>query len=368
MAMSRDAFLQLMISELESMKDSDGELHREKEETVDDVLAKLQFDFPVLEDRHLSQLTEFIVSLKSPQSHIPFHLSERFLDNITYISTSPSYGESTRVSSLCESVYITLPAYLLSYDKRNLGVLLNGNSMDDMEWHDALHRVKTLILTGSASVLGSRGSSNSSCPNLRKESIDGIIRTVTFVLQNVTDPSSRQPTAKRSDSSETLQDFMHRSIHTSLFTESEGSEGAQQDLATPLSCSLDIVGHLLFLVRDMSSIAPCVGLAAAPALLDAIMPALSASTTSPLARQKEAAASTLLHTQMLMFFFCSQLAGGCVEGLARVRTDGKSSRSTDDALWGEHVVLFTHDLFVNLRDLCVMRLYIYMLCSAVCCY
>ena len=261
MDMSRDDFLKMMISELELMKDSDGQLHKEQEDTIDDIIRKLQFDFPNLEDAHLSKLNQFIISLKSPQSQTPFYLSERFLENMTYISSSPSYSASLQVPGLCESLFVSLPSYLFKYEKQNLVAVLHGDHANEglVEWIDMFRRVKALLLSSSASFLGpNRGASHSDLA-LRNESIEGILNIVSFVVNVLCETSLQQTVG----AARTLEDFIADSIHSQL-TASSPPTTTEGDT---LSCALDIVGHLLFLVRDLCVVSPYTGHVIVPRLL-----------------------------------------------------------------------------------------------------
>ena len=383
MEMSRDVFLELMISELQSMKGSDG-LFKEKETSISDVLAKLEYDFPALDDKQLSQLTEFIVSLRSPHDQNSFYLSEKFLENISYINTSPSYSSVTQqVSALCESVYVTLPVCMFQFSKSSLIYLLHGPDVTDVEWYDLLVSIKSLVQLSSASTLGPvRINKPTACPALRKESIDGIRHIVSFVVHTVCDTvSSVHSSDQSSTPPHTLEAYL-RSVplsppHPSVIDTNRDNTTIHSS-PTPLGLSLDIAGHLLFLLRDLAAVSPVTGLEAVPPLLDCLMDLLGSQpayvgrnssqrsntkkeniTGGTTAEDTDAMEAALLQIHMTVFFWVTQVTSTCGD-VARHIGD-MSLTKEDETTWGTCCVFwmmakYTIVVAVSCNTLC-MRVY-----------
>lgn len=110
--MSRDDFLAFMIAELSQMKDSASGLETQQSCTIEEVLQKFSYDFPDLEERHVEQLTSYLLSL---QHNKPFDvpkkqfMNAKFLENMTYMANAQSYAAYSSLPNLFGACYVSMP-------------------------------------------------------------------------------------------------------------------------------------------------------------------------------------------------------------------------------------------------------------------
>ena len=80
--------------------------------STEEVLQKFSFDFPLLEESQVEQLTAYLLSLKH---NAPFELPKKqflnakFMENVTYMTSAQSYATYRSLSSMFGACYVSLP-------------------------------------------------------------------------------------------------------------------------------------------------------------------------------------------------------------------------------------------------------------------
>ena len=127
--MLRDDFIAQMIAELTRQKDIDeNSFNYPRVCSPKEIFQSLCFDFPIISAAELlilsDHVSEFAASSSYDQLSNNFSLTDKFLENLKYLSGSPDRsGEIERekaISSLCAAVFLRLPVRLLSMSRREL--------------------------------------------------------------------------------------------------------------------------------------------------------------------------------------------------------------------------------------------------------
>ena len=178
--MLRDEFIAQMIAELTRQKDNDeNSFHHPRVFSPQEIFQSLCFDFPIISAAELlilsDHVSKFAASSSSNQSSNNFSLTDKFLENLNYLSGSPDRsGETDKekaISSLCAAVFLRLPLRLLSMNRRELSSFFcrlssspegdsgcydpnfNPSETPLLSWQQICGSYRHFVLQGTASLL-----------------------------------------------------------------------------------------------------------------------------------------------------------------------------------------------------------------------
>ena len=185
--LSRDDFIQMLISELENQKKSQGNndnFFTGKPLTTSEIYQKLCYDFPLVNDHDLRYFINELIALR--KGHMlndldfqsKFSLNDKFLSNLSYFvfheegtasdSSNPISKERKEIIAFfLKEIFLEFPSYLLLLSQKDLSIILNPNCsfFDDSEspnhsavvnilpWSELLLLFKNCIFQGNSSLL-----------------------------------------------------------------------------------------------------------------------------------------------------------------------------------------------------------------------
>jgi hypothetical protein len=130
--MDRDEFLRQMIAELSRQQESDPQaFNQPKKLSPIEIYHKMEFDYPLVTEEQLIELTEALEFLVSFHDH-PLSgilvLNGKFVDNICemIIAASTNSTEHRAINDLYGVVFLRFPLYLLQLSKSKLSRILLG--------------------------------------------------------------------------------------------------------------------------------------------------------------------------------------------------------------------------------------------------
>jgi hypothetical protein len=309
--MERDAFLSLMIAHLEEMQEEEekeGETLQRSHNLISNILEKLTFDFPLLDDHQLRLLGEFFLLFGTPNydDGENFKITSKFLENMTYIRSSPSYSNYKNCSLLFEGLYLYFPLSLMNYDKSRLLQLLNYTSEDDLSWEDLYHQVFNLLdLT-----LPSTFASHRSQP-LSDATLQLILKTLSHLVQ-LFSPSNHYENSSSSPAS--LHEYTSHSIR-SVVSLTDATIDLSSASHLLLNRSINLFSSLLFLLRDLCLLKDEFSTRVLPLLFQQIfIPLLSIPSKQLQSIGYVIGAGVTFHLQLLTLFLLADLCSHYLPG------------------------------------------------------
>ena len=257
--MSRDDFISLMISELSTREDSEN---RAQSLSLQEVMKKFSFDFPLLEESHVHLLAEHIASLcEENSSRLPLNqfLTEKFVENVEYCSSADSYVNVPSVPNLCGALYVVFPRASLKMTTKTLHKIFPPPHNFDKKSKPASELVQENVLQKILALVQRSSSSNifqllSMEEPFRKDSFsqtiaDALGDLVCCFVDIVTASTMRNEIEK-----EKFQQYISRRFNEGVHNEDK--ENSPEDSSAVVKGVMDAFAHTMFLIRDIISMSP----------------------------------------------------------------------------------------------------------------
>jgi hypothetical protein len=177
--LTRDDFISLMIAELEGFSD----LTVVPQLTAIDIFRKMEYDYPTISDEQILILTDSIISITNDIPFESFWISDKFLENLDYISTNPTYSQFQYVNYLCGSIYFAIANYMLKCTKYQLSKLFSSPlEYEELSWNRLITIFQGLCMTGTVSMLSAKG--NVQTTNQSPPLVTYAISTISHLKRN----------------------------------------------------------------------------------------------------------------------------------------------------------------------------------------
>jgi hypothetical protein len=175
---SRDEFIQFLIAELDSQKQSQGNVDgffTGKALSTTEIYQKLCFDYPLVNDHDFRYFVDEICALR--KGHLlndvdfpaKFNFNEKFMSNLSYFVFHEENGSTKErkeiIGVLIKEIYVEYPSHLLVLTQKEISHYLNPVSaiLYDLEspvkhekslsWHEILLLFKDYLLQANSSLL-----------------------------------------------------------------------------------------------------------------------------------------------------------------------------------------------------------------------
>lgn len=262
--MNRDEFLQMMIAHLEEMNEEEEKNQANSQNVnhfmISDILKKLSFDFPLLDDQQIRILSEFLVLFGTPNydDGENFKVTSLFLDNMKYIRSSPTYSQYQNTCLLFEGIFLYLPLALMKYNKFRLIEILDRSQSNEITWNDLFHEVYSLIdITLPSTFVGNRTSS------LSESTIVILLNTLSQIVHLLT-PSDSNSTSDISS----LNDYYSNILRSVV---SQTSLEIEPNTQQVVKKTINLFTGLLFLIRDLCTLNDNFSIRVIPLLFDQVL-------------------------------------------------------------------------------------------------
>ena len=254
--MSRDDFLACMIAELSIMKESTG-LDAPRSCTLEEVLQKLLYDFPMVDEGQIEQITEYLLTLKQENKfELPKKqfINDKFIENISYLSRSLSYSNFTSLPKLCGAFYVSLPFSCLYMSAKYLNKIFPSPKVDKTDsksmsvvnkvYDNAFDNIMLLTMTATPSILlSSNGNEDTELESTANDLSNLLCAILDMVL--LRNSTTTMPNKFAEDS---LLGYLHEQCLRATVNNDEC-----EYIITKI---LDAVSHLMHLIRDIITISP----------------------------------------------------------------------------------------------------------------
>jgi hypothetical protein len=266
--------------------------------SLEEVLRKFRFDFPLLAEEHVAQLAAFVRTLRphSASGGVSEGVSEggsgvlspQFLENVRYVSQSPSHAGSRAVPELCAAVYVSLPLACLHMTAPELrGVFPSepcaagtAEASAEAVLGSALRQLLTLIRASTPALLlhsGKAGSDSELCAATAQDLSELVCQFLNILA------------APKSSCGESLQDFLSVQVAAECGQSSVGTNG--DDWVS--SAVVDMLTHLMYLVRDMVLLSPVLYSSLVAPVVTATLSTVSGISRAPRRKKKDLSADPL---------------------------------------------------------------------------
>lgn len=295
---TRDDFLAFMIAELSGMKASSG-LDSKQPFTTEEILEKFSFDFPLLEESQVCQLKMFLLSVKDAEIPKKQFLDAKFVENVSYLSSSPSYASFACLPAFFGACYVSVPLFCLHMSSKALKnvfpisdrsqeeMIRRGKGVSDEVYANAQRQVFSLAMSVSPSLLLAKKNTAAEGEGLQSETTGDLCALVCALVDVVVSSPSVD-----SGEGDTLLCYLSAQVNKEC-RESTGSEvgreangmnvdrdrGGDSSRAaggSVVSAVMDLISHLMFLVRDAVTLHPSLH----SSLLHRIMTSVLTSATA----------------------------------------------------------------------------------------
>ncbi len=263
--MTREDFLSLMITQLELMKNEEEKQLQSlssssfslspsaslsltlssSSSTLQEIFQKFQYDFPLLSDEQILTLSNFLFlfgTVDYEDDEMNFQLTERFLENISYLRSASSYSNHQNCNLLYEGIYLFLPLALLGYHQERLRYILNIPIEEEISIELLFFRVLSLMDISLPSMFAS----NRTIP-LKDSTQTLIINTLANIIHLLGSPLT--PTNPLSSDTPTLNEYCSALLH-SIVNQTNSTEISEENIKI-LNRLITLFSSLLFLVRDL---------------------------------------------------------------------------------------------------------------------
>jgi hypothetical protein len=313
--MDRDAFLSLMIAHLEEIQVEEGKVEQIRQmnhNLISNILQKLTFDFPLLDDQQIRLLGEFFMLFGTPNydDGENFKVTPKFLESISYIRSSPSYSDYKNCSLLFEGFYLYFPLSLLNYNKTRLLQLLDHPSDgDDVPWDVLSHQVFNLLDLSLPSIFAS---------NRTHPLTDSTFYLILKILSNLVESFSPSNNFESTSSSSitSLDQYYSHSVRSAVsLTDPNIDMSSESHLI--LNRSINLFSSLLFLLRDLCLLKDEFSTRVFPLLFQQVfVPLLTIPSRQLQSIGYVVGAGVIFHLQLLTLFLLSDLCSHYLPNLS----------------------------------------------------
>jgi flagellar motility protein MotE (MotC chaperone) len=296
---SRDDFIQFLIAELGSQKQSQGNVDgffTGKALSTAEIYQKLCFDYPLVNDPDFRYFVDEICALR--KGHLlndvdfpsKFNFNEKFMSNLSYFVFHDENGSTKErkeiIGILIKEIYLEYPSHLLSLTQKEISQYLNPVSAilynlespvkteKSLSWHEILLLFKDYLLQANSSLLttglksllehppspqldNNKGEKKNNV--LSFHSLLSVIKLLkeTISYQKATNSSSSSSPNNNKDKKKKIKTLSEYLLSLDFFPSSTSSKSAalsleeSQILMKNFTVIKELLSHLIYVVVDL---------------------------------------------------------------------------------------------------------------------